>query len=152
MHDVGMIGVPDRIVLKPGPLDAQERQIVRRHPQIGADIIGKHDNELLATARTIALTHHERWDGTGYPQGLQGEQIPVYGRLVAIADVFDALVSKRPYKAAIPPAQALAMMAEERGKAFDPTLLDCFFAQQFEVLRIMDLYADERGTVSDAAA
>ncbi|WP_290869288.1 two-component system response regulator [Aquabacterium sp.] len=152
MHDVGKIGIPDHILLKPGPLTDEERQVVRRHPQIGADIIGKHDNELLATARTIALTHHERWDGSGYPQGLQGEQIPLFGRIVAIADVFDALMSKRPYKAALPAAQSLAIMAEERGRHFDPTLLDAFFAQQFEVLRIMELYADERGTVSDAAS
>jgi putative two-component system response regulator len=152
MHDVGKIGIPDHILLKPGPLTDEERQVVRRHPQIGADIIGKHDNELLATARTIALTHHERWDGSGYPQGLQGEQIPLFGRIVAIADVFDALMSRRPYKAALPAAQSLAIMAEERGRHFDPTLLDAFFAQQFEVLRIMELYADERGTVSDAAS
>jgi putative two-component system response regulator len=149
MHDVGKIGIPDEILLKPGPLDAEERKIVRQHPQIGADIIGRHDNELLATARTIALTHHERWDGGGYPQGLKGEQIPLFGRIVAIADVFDALMNRRPYKEAMSASQALAVMAEERGGAFDPMLLDCFFQQQFEILRIMDLYADERGTVSE---
>lgn len=151
MHDVGKIGVPDHILLKPGPLTDEERQIMRRHPQIGADILGKHDNELLAAARTIALTHHERWDGTGYPQGLQGEQIPIFGRIVALADVFDALMTRRPYKPAFSAQQSLAIMADERGKHFDPTLLDCFFAQQFEIVRIMNLYADERGTVSDAA-
>lgn len=149
MHDVGKIGIPDEILLKPGPLDAEERKIVRQHPQIGADIIGRHDNELLATARTIALTHHERWDGGGYPQGLKGEQIPLFGRIVAIADVFDALMNRRPYKEAMSASQALAVMAEERGGAFDPMLLDCFFQQQFEILRIMDLYSDERGTVAD---
>ena len=149
MHDVGKIGIPDEILLKPGPLDAEERKIVRQHPQIGADIIGRHDNELLSTARTIALTHHERWDGGGYPQGLKGEQIPLFGRIVSIADVFDALMSRRPYKEAMSASQALAVMAEERGAAFDPTLLDCFFQQQFEILRIMDLYADERGPVSE---
>ena len=152
MHDVGKIGVPDQILLKPGPLNPEERKIVRQHPQIGADIIGKHDNELLATARTIALTHHERWDGAGYPQGLKGEQIPLFGRIVAIADVFDALMNRRPYKEAMSASQALAVMAEERGWAFDPALLDCFFQQQFEILRIMDLYADERGTVAEMAS
>jgi len=152
LHDVGKIGVPDHILLKPGPLDEAERELVRRHPQIGADIIGKHDNEVLSAARTIALTHHERWDGTGYPQGLKGEQIPVFGRIVAIADVFDALMNKRPYKSAFSASQSLAILAEERGKAFDPELLDCFFQAQFEVLRIMDLYSDERGAVADAAA
>jgi putative two-component system response regulator len=138
MHDVGKIGVPDRILLKPGPL-------------IGADIIGRHDNELLVAARTIALSHHERWDGTGYPQGLKGEQIPLFGRIVAIADVFDTLMSDRPYKTAMPAPQALAELAKGRGTQFDPQLLDGFFQQQFEILRIMDLYADSRGTVPDLA-
>jgi putative two-component system response regulator len=151
MHDVGKIGIPDEILLKPGPLTDEERKQVRMHPQIGADIIGKHDNELLATARTIALTHHERWDGAGYPQGLKGEQIPLFGRIVAIADVFDALMSNRPYKAACTVQQAMAIMTQERGKAFDPHLLDCFMQQQFEVMRIMELYADERGTLLDSA-
>lgn len=152
LHDVGKIGVPDHILLKPGPLTEAERELVRRHPQIGAEIIGKHDNELLSAARTIALTHHERWDGTGYPQGLKGEQIPVFGRIVAIADVFDALMNKRPYKPAFSASQSLATMAEERGKAFDPALLDAFFQAQFEILRVMDLYADERGTASELLA
>ncbi|MFT3857709.1 MAG: response regulator [Aquabacterium sp.] len=151
MHDVGMIGIPDAIVLKTGALTPQERTTLQQHPQIGAEIIGRHDNELLATARTIALTHHERWDGTGYPQGLKGEQIPLFGRIVAIADVFDALMCKRPWRDAMSASQALAVMAEERGAAFDPVLLDAFFQQQFEVLRIMDLYADERGAVADVS-
>jgi len=152
MHDVGKIGVPDHILTKPGPLTAEEREVIRKHPQIGADIIGKHDNDLLAAARTISLTHHERWDGTGYPQGLKGEQIPLYGRIVAIADVFDALVSKRPYKDAIPLPLALGMMEAERGKAFDPQLLDGFLSQRFEVENVMQLYADERGPLPDAIA
>ena len=126
--------------------------MVRQHPQIGAEIIGRHDNELLAAARTIALTHHERWDGTGYPQGLRGDQIPLFGRIVAIADVFDTLMSDRPYKKASAAAQALAEMAAGRGTHFDPHLLDCFFQQQFEILRIMDLYADARGTVPELLA
>ncbi|MDE1999078.1 MAG: two-component system response regulator [Burkholderiales bacterium] len=150
MHDVGKIGIPDQILLKPGPLTDEERQVIRTHPQIGADIIGKHDNELLATARTIALTHHERWDGSGYPQGLKGEQIPMFGRIVAIADVFDALVNRRPYKEPIPVSQALAIMTEDRGKHFDPHLLDCFLQQQFEILKVMDLYSDDRGAMTDA--
>lgn len=151
MHDVGKIGIPDSILLKPGPLTPEEMKVVRQHPQIGADIIGKHDSELLATARTIALSHHERWDGSGYPQGLQGEQIPLFGRIVAIADVFDALMNQRPYKPALSAPQALAVMAEERGKAFDPRLLDAFFQQQYEILRVMELYADARGSVVDQA-
>ncbi|MDE2401031.1 MAG: response regulator [Burkholderiales bacterium] len=149
MHDVGKIGVPDRILLKSGPLDEAEWALMRQHAQIGADIIGRHDNELLSTARSIALTHHERWDGTGYPQGLKGEQIPLFGRIVAIADVFDALMTRRPYKAPIPTAESLALMAEQRGRHFDPTLLDCFFQQQFEILKIMELYSDDRGAPND---
>jgi len=143
LHDVGKLAIPDHILLKPGPLTDEEREVIRRHPQAGADIIGEHDNELLSTARIIALTHHERWDGTGYPQGLKGEAIPLFGRIVAIADVFDALVNKRPYKEAIAVQQALAIMTEERGKLFDPHLLDCFFQQQFEVLRVMAQYAND---------
>jgi len=149
MHDIGMIGVPDAVLLKPGPLTPSERKAVQQHPQIGADIIGRHDNELLATARTIALTHHERWDGSGYPQGLKGEQIPLFGRIVAIADVFDALMRNRPWRDAMGATQALAVMAEGRGTLFDPALLDAFMQQQFEVMRLMTLYSDERGVVAD---
>lgn len=149
LHDVGKLAIPDHILLKPGPLTDEEREVIRRHPQAGADIIGEHDNELLSTARIIALTHHERWDGTGYPQGLKGEAIPLFGRIVAIADVFDALVNKRPYKEAIAVQQALAIMTEERGKLFDPHLLDCFFQQQFEVLRVMAQYANDAAVGAD---
>jgi len=145
LHDVGKIGIPDHVLGKPGPLDDDERTLVRQHPQIGADIIGRHEHELLATARTIALTHHERWDGTGYPQGLQGEQIPLFGRIVGMADVFDALMNDRPYRPAMSAQQALAVVAEERGRGFDPVLVDAFMQQQYEILRIMELYADERG-------
>ena len=149
MHDLGKIGVPDRILLKPGPLTDEEWVLMRQHAQIGADIIGRHDNELLATARAIALTHHEKWDGTGYPQGLKGEQIPLYGRIVAIADVFDALMTRRPYKPPLPAVESLAIMAEQKGTHFDPTLVDCFFQQQFEILKVMELYSDDRGAMTD---
>jgi putative two-component system response regulator len=149
LHDVGKIGVPDRILLKPGTLDDDELALVRQHPLIGAEIIGHHDNELLAAARTIALAHHERWDGTGYPYGLQGEQIPLMARIVAIADVFDALMSVRPYKPAYAVARSLEIMQEERGRHFDPALLDAFMAGQHEVLQIMAQYGDERGPQGD---
>jgi putative two-component system response regulator len=96
MHDIGKIGIPDHILLKPGKLDAEEWKLMKQHPQMGADIIGSHDDELLQTAGIIALSHHERWDGSGYPYGLRGEAIPLAGRIVAIADVFDALLSARP--------------------------------------------------------
>jgi putative two-component system response regulator len=149
MHDLGKIGVPDRILLKPGSLSPEEWVLMRQHAQIGADIIGRHDNELLATARAIALTHHEKWDGTGYPQGLKGEQIPLYGRIVAIADVFDALMTRRPYKEPFPASESLAIMAAQKGSHFDPMLLECFFQQQFEILKVMELYSDDRGALTD---
>jgi putative two-component system response regulator len=149
LHDVGKIGVPDQILLKPGPLNDAEWALMRQHPQIGADIIGQHDNELLSMARTIALTHHERFDGTGYPMGLKGDQIPLVGRIVALADVFDALMSQRPYKAAFSAARSLEVMMGERGKHFDPVLLDCFLARQHEILQVMSQYADERGPQGD---
>lgn len=149
LHDLGKIGIPDHILLKPGPLTPEERAVMQQHPQIGADIIGKHDNELLACARTVALTHHERWDGTGYPRGLKGEQIPLVGRIVALADVFDALMSRRPYKEPFGVARSLEIMESQRGTHFDPALLDCFFAQQHDILQIMAQYADDRGPQGD---
>jgi putative two-component system response regulator len=149
LHDVGKIGVPDQILLKPGPLNDAEWALMRQHPQIGADIIGQHDNELLTMARTIALSHHEHFDGTGYPMGLKGEQIPLVGRIVALADVFDALMSQRPYKPAFSAARSLETMMGERGKHFDPVLLDCFLARQHEILQVMAQYADERGPQGD---
>ena len=113
MHDIGKIGIPDAILLKPGKLNAEEWEVMHQHPLMGAEIIGKHTNELLETARIIALTHHEKWDGSGYPQQLKGDAIPLEGRIVAIADVFDALVSVRPYKRAIPIDEALSYMTHQ---------------------------------------
>ncbi len=149
LYGVGKIGIPDRILLKPGPLTPDEWAVMRRHPQIGADIIGKHDNEVLEAARSIALSHRERWDGSGYPLGLKGEQIPLCGRIVAIADVFDALMRKRPWREALPLPESLEVMASERGRYFDPRLLDCFEAQQHEVLQVMAHYADDSGPQAD---
>lgn len=100
MHDVGKIGIPDAVLLKPGPLDDEEWQIMRQHPVIGAEILGEHEGGMLQMARSIALAHHEQWDGSGYPAGLRGTDIPLAARIVAIADVFDALTSVRPYKRA----------------------------------------------------
>src|SRR6188768_2151743 len=100
MHDVGKLGIPDRILLKPGKLTPEEWEIMKQHPLIGAEIIGDHPSELMRAARTVALRHHERWDGSGYPHGLSGEAIPRIARIVTVADVFDALLSSRPYKAA----------------------------------------------------
>ncbi|KAB2928113.1 MAG: two-component system response regulator [Dechloromonas sp.] len=149
MHDIGKIGIPDSILLKPGKLDAEEWKIMHQHPLMGAEIIGKHDNELLETSRIIALTHHEKWDGSGYPRGLKGENIPLEGRIVAIADVFDALVSVRPYKAAIPLETALQYLDEQAGRHFDPQLIAAFRRALPEILRIKEIYADENGALTD---
>jgi putative two-component system response regulator len=142
MHDIGKIGIPDRILLKPGKLDSEERAIMQNHCEIGARILGKHPAPLMATAHTVALTHHERWDGAGYPAGLQGENIPLEGRIVAIADTFDALCSPRPYKSAWPLPKVLAYMREQAGRQFDPHLLALFDEILPEVLSVQSNYPD----------
>jgi len=134
MHDVGKIGIPDRILQKPGPLDPDEWKIMQGHVTIGAEIIGEHDAGMLALARQIALTHHEKYDGSGYPNGLSGENIPLVGRIVAIADVFDALTSIRPYKKAWTEEEAVNFLREQKGRHFDPQLVD-LFADQMPAIR-----------------
>ena len=142
MHDIGKIGIPDNILSKPGKLNAQERSIMEQHTEIGARIIGEHDNPLLDMARTVALTHHEKWDGTGYPQGIKGDKVPLVGRIVAIEDVFDALVSKRPYKKAWPIEKAVAVIKKESGKHFDPEIVDVFMANKDEIIELAQLNSD----------
>jgi len=134
MHDVGKIGIPDRILQKPGPLDPDEWKIMQSHVTIGAEIIGEHDGGMLALARQIALTHHEKYDGSGYPNGLAGEAIPLAGRIVAIADVFDALTSVRPYKKAWTEEEAVNFLREQKGRHFDPQLVE-LFADQMPAIR-----------------
>ena len=126
MHDVGKIGIPDAVLQKPGPLDAQEWATMRRHPEIGAEIIGEHPSGVLRLARSVALAHHEKWDGSGYPQGLAGEAIPLSARIVAIADVFDALTTRRPYKAPWPVHEAMDHITAQAGQHFDPALVPLF--------------------------
>mgnify|MGYP006163507873 CR=1 FL=1 len=126
MHDVGKIGIPDAILRKPGRLDEDELLVMRQHPEIGARIIGQHQDGMLAMAHRIALYHHEKWDGSGYPFGLAGEAIPLEARIVAIADVFDALTSVRPYKRAWSFDDAIAFLREQAGKHFDPALIKVF--------------------------
>jgi putative two-component system response regulator len=128
MHDVGKIGIPDSILLKPGPLTEAERTIMQGHAEIGYRILCDSQSELLNIASCIALTHHERYDGDGYPSGLAGTAIPIEGRIAAIADVFDALTSKRVYKEAVPMPEAIEIMSKERGGHFDPRLLDQFLS------------------------
>jgi putative two-component system response regulator len=124
MHDVGKVGVPDRILLKPGELTAEERREMERHTQIGHDLLQGPDSELMTMAALIALTHHERFDGNGYPRGLVGEEIPLEGRIAAVADVFGALISDRAYRPAFSLSDAIEMLRRGRGTQFDPAVLD----------------------------
>ena len=149
MHDIGKIGIPDRILLKPGKLTEEEFVIIRKHPEIGAQIIGDHDAEVLKMAKQIALTHHEKWDGQGYPRSLGGEDIPITGRIVAIADVFDALTCIRPYKRAWPVETALELIAKEAGRHFDPGLAKLFLSMETEVRQIAIEYSDAMDTAQE---
>lgn len=142
MHDVGKIGIADAVLLKPGKLDAEEWAHMRRHPEMGAEIIGEHDARVLQMARRVALYHHEKWDGSGYPEGLAGEAIPLEARIVALCDVFDALTSERPYKQAWPVERAVALLREEAGRHFDPALVEHFVAALPEIVAIRERWAD----------
>jgi len=126
LHDLGKVGVPDAVLLKPGRLTPEEFEVVRAHPTIGAQIIGETTSDVLNLARVIAQTHHERWNGEGYPAGLRGEDIPLAGRVVAVCDVFDALTHERPYKAAWTVGEAVGELRAQRGEFFDPDLVDLF--------------------------
>ena len=143
MHEIGKIGIPDNVLLKPGKLDDAEWNIMRRHPKIGADIIGDDESPLLQMAKEIAFSHHEKWDGTGYPRRLKGEEIPITARIVAIADVFDALTTERPYKKAWKIDAAINLIDEEAGKHFDPALVKVFHSVLPDILNIRDKYAEQ---------
>jgi putative two-component system response regulator len=140
MHDVGKIGIPDNILMKPGKLNAEEWSIMKQHTTIGGKILNGSDSSTLRAAETIALTHHEKWDGSGYPNNLKGLDIPLAGRITAIADVFDALTSKRPYKEAFSMEKAFSIMKEGQGSHFDPDLLDAFFAIKEDIISIRNKY------------
>jgi putative two-component system response regulator len=129
MHDIGKIAVPDSILLKPGPLTPIEREQMERHAEIGRKILSGSESPLLQLAESIAWTHHERFNGSGYPRGLSGERIPIEGRIAAVADVFDALTRDRPYRAAMPVEAAIDVMLEGRGSHFDPEVLDPFMSE-----------------------
>ncbi len=164
LHDVGKIGIPDSILLKPGKLTPEEFEIMQKHcgygkkifetlprdeytrlldhTTFGAAILAGCDSPVVKMARTIALTHHEKWDGSGYPLGLNGDKIPIEGRITAVADVFDALSSKRPYKPAFPLEKCFSILEEGRGEHFDPTVLDAFFQHQDEIVSVQIEFAD----------
>jgi putative two-component system response regulator len=164
LHDVGKLGIPDSILLKPGKLTPQEFEVMqkhcgygkrvfesltesewsvmRRHPELGSHILEGCGSSVLEAAAQIALTHHERWDGTGYPIGLAGEDIPIAGRITAVADVFDALSTKRTYKPAFPLEKCFAILEEGRGKHFDPRVLDAFFASREQIVSVQIRYAE----------
>ncbi|WP_031480436.1 HD-GYP domain-containing protein [Maridesulfovibrio frigidus] len=141
MHDVGKIGIPDNILIKPGKLTPEEWKIMKTHTLIGGKIIGDYDNDLMATAKSVALTHHEKWNGTGYPEGLSGKNIPLEGRITAVADVFDALTSDRPYKEAWSDERAFDLLLKERGKHFDPEIVEIFFKNIEEIMSIKEKYS-----------
>lgn len=143
MHDIGKVGTPDNILLKPSRLTPEEMVIMRQHPRIGHDILKGSSSPMIQMAAEIALTHHEKFDGSGYPDGLAGEAIPLVGRIVAVADVFDALTSPRPYKPAWALDDAIAFILEGRGSHFDPACVDVFLGLIPEVLEIRERFKDE---------
>jgi putative two-component system response regulator len=134
LHDVGKIGISDTILLKPGKLTEEEFEAMKAHTSIGGRILGESDFRVLRMATEIALTHHERWDGTGYPAGLRGEEIPISGRIVSVADAFDAMTHARPYKEAFPVARAVAEIARCSGTQFDPCVVAAFLTLDHEAL------------------
>ncbi|MDH5740689.1 MAG: response regulator [Nitrospira sp.] len=142
MHDIGKIGTPDHVLLKPGKFTQEEFSVIAQHAEIGYRILSGSDAELLKVAAVIAYTHHERFDGTGYPRGLKGDTIPIEGRIAAIADAFDALTTQRVYKPAFELSHAIELMLKHRSEHFDPELLDVFVASGDELARIHQQYAD----------
>lgn len=147
MHDIGKIGIPDRILLKPGKLEGDEWEIMKTHVSIGGKILSGHESELLSMARVIAETHHEKWDGSGYPNGLSGDSIPMIGRIVALADVFDALTSERPYKKEWPIDDAVEFIEKNSGRHFDPKYVEVFKGCLPRIVEIKNKYAEPEGNV-----
>lgn len=136
MHDIGKVAIPDAILNKPGRLNEQERKIIETHAELGYDILRHSNRRLLQCAATVAYEHHEKWNGSGYPRGLKGDNIHIYGRITALADVFDALSNDRVYKRAWEDERIFMLLEEERGKHFDPKLIDIFFEHRDKFLEI----------------
>ncbi len=143
MHDVGKIGIPDYILLKPGKLTVEEFEVMKGHARLGYELLKESRSDILRAGAQIALTHHEKYDGTGYPRHLKGNDIPVFGRIVAVADVFDALTSERPYKKAWSLEDACRFLEEGRGKHFDPLCVEALLAEWNRVLDIRQRFQDE---------
>ena len=138
MHDIGKIGIPDTILMKTGKLTEEEFEIMKTHTIIGANLLAHSRAEILQVAEQIAISHHEKWNGTGYPKGLSDDQIPLVGRIAGLADVFDALTSRRPYKEPYPIEEACEIIKKERGKHFDPDVVDVFMENIDEILKIKE--------------
>lgn len=155
LHDIGKVGIPDRILLKPGRLEPEEMAIMKTHTTLGWEALDHAEKTLgtdvafLRLAKEIALSHHEQWDGQGYPEGLRGDAIPVSARLMAVADVYDALISNRVYKKGMPPAQAAKIVREGRGSHFDPDVVDAFIALQDQFEAIAQRFNDQ-GQMQDS--
>jgi putative two-component system response regulator len=149
MHDIGKIGIPDYVLKKPGSFLPEERITMNQHSAMGADILGKSRIPLFQMAAELALSHHERWDGQGYPSQLAGEAIPLSGRIVAVVDFFDALTMDRCYRPAFSYDKALQMLAEQRGKAFDPGIVDVFLAHTDELIALRQRINQTRPTFED---
>ncbi|MCK5344978.1 MAG: HD domain-containing protein, partial [Candidatus Heimdallarchaeota archaeon] len=143
MHDIGKIGTPDRILLKHGKLDPDEWEIMKEHATNGAQILSDSKQGFIRLGEVISLTHHEKWDGSGYPKGLKGTEISVPGHITAIADVFDALTTERPYKKAFSIEKSSGIIEESSGSHFNPEIVDIFFAIKDEILSIKETYKDE---------
>ncbi|MCB0279974.1 MAG: HD domain-containing protein, partial [Calditrichaeota bacterium] len=143
MHDIGKVGIPDAVLKKPGRLDADEFEIMKKHAQLGYDMLKNSTRVILKSAAIVAGQHHEKYNGKGYPQGLSGENIHIYGRITAIADVFDALASDRVYKKAWPLEKVYALFEEERGQHFDPKLVDILLNNKEDFEKIKDQYEDK---------
>jgi response regulator RpfG family c-di-GMP phosphodiesterase len=142
MHDVGKVAIPDSVLLKPGKLTEEEFEIMKTHVNIGHDIFARSKRSTLKAAAIVAGEHHEKFNGEGYPNGLKGDEIHIYGRIVALVDVFDALSHSRCYKEAWDSQEVLRLLEEEKGQHFDPNLVDAFVQNMDEVIKIMDAYPD----------
>jgi putative two-component system response regulator len=143
LHDIGKIAIPDRLLLKPGPLTEEERRQMEKHAELGHQLLAGSDHELLELAAVVALTHHERPDGLGYPHGLGGDEIPLEGRITAVADVFDALMSNRVYRPALPLEQTLAVFRESSGTQFDSSVVEAMFDSLPAMMAVRERYADD---------